>query len=221
MGEIELLSVAQFAGEVVVNFVVNAAADLCAGCVVALLAAMLAWRVGKRLNLFEQAEERKQRLARESHRASQWMRLLKDEVSTLVEMIPQWRKALLSTSWGKVFNISTPIWNLADRSGEVAKLVEPELVGDLSKLYNALGDVKTWLALIAESWMIGEDQVVNPGAKRQALVGMAVQGLDKARAATDGLEKRIEGEITRLSRTAARLGVHLPDEEEVGADGAQ
>ena len=188
------------------NFVANAAADLCVGPVLALLGAFLAWQVGKRLNLFEQAEERRQRLARESARAAEWMTLLSDEVGRMVKFIPEARTAVLSKPWGMIFNVGTPIWALAQLSGEVARLVDPGVLGDLSRVYEALADVETWVPLIAQSWMVDERHVVNAPAKRTALVGMVVQALDKAGDAADGLEKRMAGEIARLSKAAARLG---------------
>ncbi len=208
----------QLAKELAVNFLANAAADLCVGPVLALLGAFLAWQVGKRLNLFEQAEERRQRLARESARATEWMTLLSDEVRRLAKNIPQWRAALLSTPWGKIFNISTPIWDPAQLSGEVARLGDPAVLGDLGRLYEALANVKTWVPLIAQSWMVSEDDVVNPAAKRAALIGMALQGLDEAADAADGLEERIQGEIARLSKAAAKLAAGPPARPRTDAD---
>ncbi len=199
--------------------VVNEAiGNLAAGAPLALLAGLVAWVVGTRLNVFEQARERKARQRRETWRALDWLRLLRGEVPDLVDKIPQWRWALKSVKWGKVFNIGTPIWELAERSGELARLGDPQVLRKVGWFYHWLGRTKEWVPLIAQSWMVDESLVVSAGAKRDALIAMAVEGLDEAGRAGDGLVAMLDSEIERLTERLEALGGDVPGEAQRSGD---
>lgn len=190
----------------VATLVSETVGNLAAGVPLTLLAGLVAWVVGRRLDVFEQAKERKGRQRRETRRALDWLRLLRGEVPDLVDKIPQWRGALKSVEWGKVFNIGTPIWELAERSGELARLGDPQVLRKLGLFYHWLGRTKEWVPLIAQSWMVPESLVVSAGPKRDALIAMAVQGLDQAGKAGDGLVAMLDSEIERLTKRLEALG---------------
>ncbi len=61
------------------DFTVAFGANLCAGTLLALLAALLTWWVGAKLNIFQQAEERRARRLGETRGAIEWLRLLREE----------------------------------------------------------------------------------------------------------------------------------------------
>lgn len=204
------------ARELVVNFL----ADLCAGSLLALLGAFLAWTVGQKLNLFKRGEERKGRQRRATRRAIEWLLLLKDEIEDLVGKVPQSRGALRSVAWGKVFNISTPIWDLVEQSGELGGVANPDLLRRLARFYHGLSHTKEWVPLIGESWMVDDSRVADVGAKREALIGMAVQGLDQARKAGAGLAAELDSEVDRLRARLTDLGGDVPPDGE-GSDGEE
>ena len=192
----------------------NWVGGLAAGVPVALLAAFLAWRVGRRLNWFQVQEEQRERERREADRAIQWLELLAGEVSYLEKLMPQWRDAVQSKEWGRVFIIWTQFWDLAVQSGELGRLATPRLLRRLARLYEGLRHAEAWVGVLGQSWMADDSRVASARAKRKAFIGLAVQGLDQAQKAADGLGEQLEAEIKRLRRRLKELGGHVPGDAE-------
>jgi len=203
---------------ILIDFVVSFGAAVCAGVPLGALAGLLAWVVGRRLHIFERAEQRKERRQRDTLRAAESLEDLRDEVADLIEKVPQWRGAMTSVEWGKVFNISTPIWDGIQHIGGVERSASREVVQRLARFYGGLSQARTWVRVVGESWMVAEDQVVNAGAKRTAFAAMAVQGLDQARNAGEGLVEMLDWEIERLRGQLKALGWDVPGDAERGED---
>lgn len=199
MTEITWIDLPTLLSDIVANFVAN----ICAGALFALLGASLALWVSRDLKLFERAREAKELREREIRRAIRLLELLNEEVPSLLEKIPKWRENLSGLRWGKVFIILTPAWDAAQRSGELAKVVQAELLQGLVEFYDGLDCTRRWLPLVAQSWLVSEEHVESLEGKRTALIAMAVGGLAQAHHVGHTLMWRIESEITRLRNSLA------------------
>ena len=201
--------------DVVANFVAN----VCAGILFAIFAAAVLWLADRELGILGRARERKERRLRDMRRAVRHLELLSEEVSSLLEKIPKWRDDLTNTRWGQVFIISTPAWDSAHLSGELARLVEPELLEGLVQFYDGLACTERWLPLLAQSWLVSENEIDSPEGKRTALIAMAVGGLAQAGEVGHTLMWRVESEITRLNSKLPRVAkdAHARHSETVAA----
>lgn len=181
-------------GYMVASFVAN----VCSGALFVALAAALAWRACRELNIYQWVRERTNRRELDIRRAIHYLELVSAEVLSLLEQIPRWREALRGLRWGTVFRIPTPAWELAQENRELAGLADPEVLRGLIRFYEGLTDAERWLPVVAQSWLASDNDVESLEGKRTAIIGMAVAGLDQAEEIGDELAHRLEAEIERL-----------------------
>lgn len=180
--------------DIVANFV----ADVCAGALFVVFAAALAWWICRELNIFKRLREGKERGERQLRTAIHYLELLGAEATSLLENIPKWREALTGLRWGTVFIISTPAWELAQRSEEFASLIDPEVLRGLIRFHEGLAHAERWLPLVTQSWLASDNDVESLEGKRTAIIAMAVGGLAQAEEIGDQLVVRLDAEIERL-----------------------
>jgi hypothetical protein len=116
------------------DFLANLLSDLAVGAV---LGTLLAWWIGRRLSESEQAQERRQAERKETEKAKRYAELIKTEVNDLVGRIPEWTE-LIQDRRPPLDLLGTTYWDILQPSGELPKLMSPDLLGHLVRFYSAL-----------------------------------------------------------------------------------
>lgn len=189
------------------DFLANFLADIAAGVLLALFAAGLAYLVGKYLNVFELAQQRKKERQQEIQRTIQYLNLLKDEISDLLESkIPEQREALSEARWREKGSPTlTSIWEMAERGGQLARLLNPDVLRQLVDFYDSLTYVKHRVNSLVEICWVGPQRALVHLGTQELLTKEASRSLDQVEKIGEGLAGRIDSEIGRLSKLVADL----------------
>jgi len=209
---IEALFHCEFVRDLVSNFY----ADVLAGLLLAPLAALLAYLVGKKLHFIELAQQQKKRDQNEFRRAIRYLRLLQvREVGPLLRYLPDWRRRR-----GEEFQIQTPLWfGVVRQGGELAGVVSPDLLSRLATFYQGFVYAKRGVNFLAESWLVevqtSRDRIDELGLLQAEFNRMMDEGLEQADNAGEGLTGDIESEIIRLKGRLAETGLPASDIEKL------
>lgn len=202
------MAMAPFILEFVRDLLSNFCADLCAGLVLALLAAGLAYMVGKKLHIIELAQQQKERDQIAIQRAIRYLHLLQvREIGPLVRDIPDWLERI-----GQEFQIQTPLWfGVVGQGEELAGVVSPVLLSDLATFYQGLVYAKRGVNFLMAGWtgraQTNGDRVHELFRWQVRFNDMMKEGLSQAAAAGEGLTAKIESEIDRLKADLTDAGL--------------
>lgn len=156
-------------------FLANLFSDL---LVVGLLSAFLAWWIGKQLSKFQLSLQRKEEKRAEIEKGISYLEFLRKEVKLLVSQLPGLIEAFGGTGWGREVKILTPLWDILQPSGELPRLINPQLLAELTYFYEHLTYAKRAKELVIYSWLVPQPQTV-PGMnlKLDTFVDMTLSGL--------------------------------------------
>ena len=143
------------------NFFANLLSDLVAG---GIIGSFIAWQLGKRLQVEEREQQQKDHLVDDKHRAIQYLQLLKTEITDLKESLPEELSNFNETGWGRMIQIESPFWETVDRSGELPRLIHPNMVKYIAQFYGHIGLARRGRDLLIGSWLVANPQTV-PGMK--------------------------------------------------------
>lgn len=118
------------------DFLANFLSDLLVG---GLLAGALAWRIGRS----ERSQQRRDEKKAELGKAIRYLELLKSEVDSLVNRLPNLvdgsEKILDGVGMDEIeLCIPTPVWDVLEPSGELPRLLDPQLLASLAQFYHYL-----------------------------------------------------------------------------------
>jgi hypothetical protein len=185
------------------GFWANFLSDLLAG---GLVGGLLALWVGKMLNTFEQSQQRKQQREAELNKTIHYLGLLNTEIRALLKELPSLRNAFTEYPWGREIRVETPFWDVVERSGELPRLLNPNLLWSLTRFHSNLAYAKRARDLLIETWLVPQPSSV-PGMKekKEAFFNLTVHGLDEAMKVGKGLAEQVDSEIDSLKKHLERI----------------
>ena len=185
------------------GFFANFFSDLLVG---GLLGAFLAWWIGRRLSDFQLSQQRKQEKRAEIEKAIRYLKLFKDEIEYLVNQLPNLSKWFGETGWGREVRIPTPFWDILQPSGELPKLLNPQLLAELTHFYDHLTYAKRAKERVIDIWLVPHPETV-PGMnlKLGAFVEETLGGLKKADGIGKGLLSSLDTHIQTLNEQLETL----------------
>jgi len=188
-----------FCSDFWVNFLANFSAGLIVGGVLAL------W-VGRKINELARIEERREEKKAQLENAIRYLQFLKEEVDGLLQQLPRLTEIFGETGWGREIRIPTPYWNVLVRSGELPKLINPDLLGLLAQFYDHVAYAKRGRDLTIDSWLVPQPDTV-PGMelKLAAFVRMTQVGLEQTLKSGKALLGKLDSEIQVLRKQVETL----------------
>jgi hypothetical protein len=175
----------------------NFVSDFVAG---ALLGSVLAWWIGRRLSKFEQSQQRKEEKRANIEKTIHYLELLKSEVCSRTAELPE----LIHTFETKTeieqeveLSVGTPFWDALEPSGELPRLLTPQLLASLTQFYECLGFVKRVMSRFFPRTKAG---IFGWTSFQKS----SLRGLKEALKLGEDLPKKIESEIQNLR---SELGV--------------
>jgi len=175
------------------DFWVNFLANFSAGVIIA---GVLGWWIGRRLNQLAGIEERREEKRVELEKAIRYLEFLKKEIDFLLLQLPRLNEIFGETGWGREIRIPTPQWDVLVSSGELPKLINAYLLESLTQFYDHVAYARRGRDLTIESWLIPHGETVGGlQLKRKAFVSMALDGLEKALKSGKALLGKLDSEI--------------------------
>ena len=107
----------------------------------AILGSLLAWWIGTRLSKFEQNQQRKEERKANLERTIHYLELLKDEVNSRLASLPELIQVFETKNEIEQeveINVTTPFWDALKPSGELPRLLTPQLLASLTEFYERL-----------------------------------------------------------------------------------
>lgn len=114
------------------DFLANFFSDLAVG---AILGSFLAWWIGRRLGLFELAQQRKANSIEETKRAISYLEWFKKDVRTLMSITSHDISFVMDDTYTAVVPMTINMWDVVLPSGDVPKLLSPDVLGHLIQFY--------------------------------------------------------------------------------------
>ena len=177
------------------DFLSNFLSDLIAG---GIIGTALALYVGKRLGNLERSQEQIDKHIADRERAIQYLTLLLKEIVDLKASLPVALEQFVETGWGREIQIDTPFWETVDRSGELPRLLHPNMVRYLTRFYQKIAFARRGRDLLIESWLVNPDNVPGMKLKQAAFMRMTESGLRDAISTTDKILEHVRDNITIL-----------------------
>ncbi len=112
-------------------FLANLLSDLLVGGLFAAVAGVLLARWARR-------QERRDQRRAELEKARRYLKMLKEEVVALVNELPGLKNAARPYVNPETIRIPTPFWDTLQPSGELPKLINPQLLASLTQFYDHL-----------------------------------------------------------------------------------
>lgn len=193
------------------DFSANFFADLLAGLIVAVIVALwLNLWVGKRLSELAGSEQRKVEKRADLEKAIHYVEVLKIDVNGLLEALPhmiEWPRDLVDEpfrklEWVRQVGIHTSLWDILQPSGELPKLLDPDLLGTLTGFYGHLVYARRAQNFVTASHLASPSSVGSHTVEtlwRQAeYADMMLPGLKQALESGRDLPDKLDLEIRRL-----------------------
>ncbi|MBC8273366.1 MAG: hypothetical protein H8E40_00130 [Chloroflexi bacterium] len=144
------------------DFFVNFLADLLAGAVLALVLALpLNLWVDRKLNELARIQQRKEEKRAKLEKAIRYLEHLNPEIDYLLNELP----SMINTFEGMInafegagwqrereARIPTPLWDVLQPSGELPRLLDPDLLEALTRFYDHLMYAKRGQDFVIDSW---------------------------------------------------------------------
>jgi len=154
------------------NVLANFISDFAAGVI---FGTLLAWWIGRKLSAFERGQQRKDEKRAQLEKAVRYLGFLKKEIDNLLVLmsgsIDRYR-GTTPGAWART--IPTPFWDSLQPSGELPRLLDPDLLSSLTEFYSYIANSKRGTDLVLDSW--SEPQPLD----RTAFVEMILTGFEHA-----------------------------------------
>ena len=131
---------------------------------------VLAWWIGRSLSASERSQQRRDEKRSELEKAVRYLELLREEVDYLFTHLPDPLGAPQPYEGPEKIRIPTPFWDSLQPSGELPRLLNPQLLAALTQFYDHLmyaKQGKDWLMTrlvnsnVAESHSLTQNEIEN------------------------------------------------------------
>lgn len=174
-------------------FLANFFSDLLAGGLLAGLLLRWWWR---------RQEHRDQRRA-ELEKAKRYLEMLKEEILALLTDLPGLKNASRPYVNPGTIRIPTPFWDTLQPSGELPKLIKPQLLASLAQFYDHLLYAKQGWGLIMR--LASSDASKSPSLTPNEIEDVLRFGLENALRSARGLPDKLDAEIQTLAEQLESL----------------
>jgi hypothetical protein len=160
--------------------------------------AVLAWWIGRSLSASERSQQRRDEKRSELEKAVRYLELLREEVDYLLTHLPDPLGAPQPYEGPEKIRIPTPFWDSLQPSGELPRLLNPQLLAALTQFYDHLmyaKQGKDWLMTrlvnsnVAEIHSLTQNEIEN----------VIRLGLEKAYELRRSLPDKLVSEIHALN----------------------
>jgi hypothetical protein len=176
------------------DFFANFFSDILVG---GLLGALLAWWIGKRLNESDRMQQHKEDRKAEIERTLRYLELLKNEIIPILQELPEKSNASQPFLGPEKIRIPTPFWNVLQPSGELPRLIEPELLSLLTKFYDELAHAK-----LGRDWLltrlVNSDVTQIHSLAQDEIENVIKVGIQQGLKVGVDLPSKLDSEIKRL-----------------------
>ena len=173
------------------NAISNFVSDFFAGVIIG---SIFAWLIGKRISKFEQAQQRKDEKISSFVKTIQYLELLKKEVEVQLEKLPnliQTFETQKEITQDIELEIFTSFWEAIKPSGELPKLLHPQLLASITEYYDRLGFVKR---VMGRFFPNSSSNIYGWGTFNRS----SLQGLRDAQRLGEKLPEKIDEELQKL-----------------------
>ena len=178
----------------------SALGELIGGGIVALVIGVIVTEV---LGVRQWTKDRKERRRREAETALRYIQFLEKEIAGLAKWIPEQRKRMRDPDSRNLVNITLPVWEVLRAAGDLARLVDPDLLTDTAHFYDLLAFAKQRIDLMLQTWLLDDRAVAHAPLLRSDLKESADRSMGEAKKRAEPLLKLYEGEKERLAGLVA------------------
>ena len=158
----------------------------------------VAWWVGKKLNDLARGHQRKDEKRAELLKAIRYLERLNDEISDLLGQLPSEIQAFRETRTGFEIRGASPYWDILQPSGELPRLLDPQLLGALTQFYDCLIYAKQQSDLVTKS-LLNTGLINNYPGMKEELDNRALSVLEAVLNLGEELPDKLASEIQVLS----------------------
>jgi len=178
------------------DFLANFLSDLLVGLIVGI---PLAWWVGRQLSKSERSQELKDEKRSKIGKTLKYLEPLKEETDSLIGKLPGLIQMLDKRQARDDIELvlSTPVWDVLEPSGELPRLLDPQVLVHLARFYNYVRYAR-----------LGIDRYLsNTGHTIQAFTALstASDALANARSVAENLASRVASQIQNLQEELETL----------------
>lgn len=178
-------------------FLANFLSDLLVGGLFAAVAGVLLARWARR-------QERRDQRRAELDKAIRYLEMLKEEVLRLLNLLPGLKNAARPYVKPGTIRIPTPFWDTLQPSGELPKLINPQLLASLTQFYDHLLYAKQgWEWLLMR--LVTTDATKTHSLTRDEIEDVLRFGLENALRSGWGLPDKLGAEIQTLAQQLESL----------------
>lgn len=176
------------------DFLANLFSDLLAGVLLAGL--LLTW--------WRRRQERRDQRRAELEKAMRYLEMLKEEVLRLLNLLPGLKNAARPYVNPETIRIPTPFWDTLQPSGELPKLINPQLLASLAQFYDHLLYAKQgWEWLLVR--LVSTDATKTHPLTEDEIEDVLRFGLENALRSARGLPDKLDAEIQTLAEQLESL----------------
>lgn len=151
--------------------------ELVAGAVIGLIFGVI---VSELLGVRKWAAEQRREGAYQVEAAVKYIGLLRGEVDGIMKAVPTYCEALAASPTGQEVPIYTPVWDVVRGSGQLATLLDPDLLTQTAYFYGNLEYAKETMRWLILSWYVPEGAVNSLGQIQMECRDATVKNLRNA-----------------------------------------
>lgn len=155
----------------------DVAADFLGGAAAGLVILLLAEEV---FSIRKQAKRREEERHAAVNRALKYLDLIEEEIGLMVKGMPWKTDQVKSNPWGKHVALATPVWDVVQQGGELARLWDPRLLKAVALFYALHDRAAKLVDWLANSWLVDEAAVAEIDEKRTECIEAIADSLKVA-----------------------------------------